>query len=525
MEEVRPGLWRAELTLPLEPTVLRYHFLLANGRRIRQQRPVEGGNAPVYGRYEPADFQLAVFDPSSPIPDWLEGTVAYQIFPDRFRNGDPSNDGLGSGQLLGWHARPELPPRGRDFYGGDLRGLMEGLDYLEDLGVNLLYLTPIFASPSNHRYDAVDYFQIDPRLGRLEDFRALTAALERRSMRLLLDGVFNHCSDGHPIFLDAQASRQSPYAHWFDFPGWPDRYVGWAGNHHMPQFTELPDVERYFFGPDGVASYWLGQGAHGWRLDVAPWKSEAFWTVFGAEMRRRHPQAYLVAEQWENATSYLLGDTFHAAMNYRFAWAVLGFCAHDQLAPSALHERLEVLRRDTPAPYFRVALNLLDSHDTARLATRCAGDWRRVRQAAALQLAYPGVPCIYYGDEVGLEGAFGEDGRRSFPWGEGNRDLQAFYRTVIHTRRESEVLQRGDLVTAVADDDHGVYAFWRRLGKRAILAIFSQSDRPLDYTLPVLDSAPSGTWPDLLGGRPALLRDGNLQMSLPPRAACWFASP
>lgn len=525
LEEVEPGCWRTQVLLPLEPTLLRYHFVFANGRRLQEDRPVEGRNRPVYGRRSREDFQLAVYDPSSPIPDWVEDAVFYQVFPDRFANGDPSNDHLGAGELLPWHQPPELPPRGRDFYGGDLRGLMGALDYLHDLGINALYLTPILASPSNHRYDALDYFRIDPRLGTLEDFRALVREMRRRGMRLLLDGVFDHCSHLHPYFLEAQNGERSPYAHWFEFQRRPHRYTSWAGLSHMPQFREVPEVEGYFFGPQGVASHWLGEGAHGWRVDVVPWKSEGFWRLFGRAMRQRHPQAYLVAEEWGNASRYLLGDTFQATMNYRFAWAVLGFAAHDRLAPSGLEERLSVLRRDTPEPCFRLQLNLLDSHDTARLATRCGGDERRIRQAAALQLAYPGVPCIYYGDELGLEGAFAEDGRRPFPWEGGNRELQAFYRRAIRARREAEVLRRGELHPAVADDARGVFAFWRRLGERAVLAVFSQSPLPLDYAVPLLDGGPAGEWPDLLGDRPALLRDGQLRMRLPPRAACWFASP
>lgn len=523
------GTWQAELLLPQEPTVLSYSFTLADGRLIRERRQIEGISEPLYGAWQERDFRIAVYSPRSLPPAWTRGAVVYQIVPDRFARSDPAS-ALRGGKVYGheplylqWDEPPEHPPKGRDFYGGNLRGITGKLDYLADLGVSCLYLTPIFASPTNHRYDALDYLEIDPRLGDGADFDALVAAAAGRGLRIVLDGVFNHCSSESLYFRQAQASRHSPYYRWFDFQEWPGQYTGWVGLSQMPEFVECPEVEAFFFGPQGVARQWLRRGIAGWRLDVAPWISDEYWRRFRRALRGERDDVYLVAEDWGDATARLVGDSFDATMNYRFAYSVAGY-ATGRLTPSELDDRLETLRRDTPPPAFHAQLNLLGSHDTPRLLTVCGGDRERHMLAAALQLAYPGVPMIYYGDEAGVEGAYAEAGRRAFPWQRPDPELLGFYRRAIITRRASPALAVGEVETVWIDDASRCYGFLRSHGGEQVVALFNAGDASAEVDAVLPPPAVGGAWPDLLQRLlPARVEGGRLRATLPPHQAGWFA--
>ena len=460
------GSWYADILLPQEPTVLKYHFVLKTGATIREQRQFEGHVEPLYGVWEEHDFSLACYHPTDTPPSWLPGSVFYQIFPDRFNIGDPENvkkggDVYGNEPLyLTWDDIPEKPPKGRDFFGGDFKGVINKLDYLQELGVTCVYFTPIFSSPTNHRYDALDYNKIDTRLGTEDDLRELIAESGKRGIRILLDGVFNHCSSDSIYFKSAQESKESPYYRWFDFVTWPHHWVGWLGTRgrlttlgvrNMPELVECPEVEDFYFGENGTAIRWMSLGTAGWRTDVTPWMTDEFWRRFRKAIRRANPEAYIVAEDWVNSTQRLVGDTFDATMNYRFGYSVISFVRGD-ITVSELDDRLETLRRDTPLPSFHAQMNLIDSHDTMRLVTRLDGSKERVRLAAALQFAYPGAPTVYSGTEAGVEGGDAEDGRRPFPWGHEDQETLAYYKTVIHARRDSPALSKGDVTTVWIDD-------------------------------------------------------------------------
>lgn len=530
------ALWQADILLPQEPTVLRYHFALRDGSTLRERHQIEGEVEMLFGVWEEREFQIAVYDPDDTPPAWLPGTVFYQIFPDRFAQADPENVRNGAGVYgqdplyLSWDDKPEQPPKSRDFFGGDLRGVINKLDYLADLGVTCIYFTPIFTSPTNHRYDAVDYTQVDPRLGTEDDLRELISGARDRGIRVLLDGVFNHCSSDSIYFQDALRSKESPYYRWFDFIHWPERWVGWLGIRHrlttwgiktMPEFVECPEVEQFFFGEGGIAQRWLSLGTAGWRTDVTPWVTDEFWRRFRRAVRKSFPDAYLVAEDWENAPQRLVGDSFDAVMNYRFGYSVLGF-ASGKLTPAELDDRLETRRRDTPPLSFHAQMNILGSHDTARILSRMESRKERVIFATALQLAYPGAPMIYYGDEAGLEGAYGEDGRRPYPWGREDPQLLAFFRTAMNARRESAALGKGDVSTAWIDD-RGGYGFVRAYGDERVLALFNNGTGPLEAAVPVGDGIPNGESRDLLSQLPAArIAGGTLRASLPPLGAGWY---
>ncbi len=495
-------------------------------------RQVEGEIKPVYGEYEQHPFQIAVYDPARMPAEWTQGMVIYQIFPDRFANGDPSTDGLMKGvyghepQFRRWGERPEYPPLGRDFFGGDLRGVIQHLDYLADLGIDCIYFCPIFDAPTNHRYDAIDYFKIDPMLGTEADFDELIREAHARGIKIVLDAVFNHCSSDS-LYFDitnqygngAYHSVESPYYRWFDFQQHPDQYRGWAGLGFMPEFVECPEMEDYFCGANGVTAHWLEKGIDGWRCDVAFDNSDEFWRRFRKRIDATKPGAYSVSELWRDSTFYLLGDSFNATMNYRFAWALRGYLATDDLTPTELDDRLAVWLRDTPPPAVKAQMNLVDSHDTGRILTACKGELRRVQQILAFQLSYPGAPMIYYGGETGLEGDFAEDGRRTMPWDSLDHDLIAAFQRAIHFRRGSEALRLGEVEAVVIDDAQKVYAFKRWLGDEVVYCAFNASDETVEIRLPYLP----GEWRDALEGGSAIeARDEALVAWLEPRGAAWF---
>ena len=534
-------LWTCELLLPREPTVLEYHFETIRDGIIRDLRQDEGVIKPLYGVWKECPFKIAVYDPDSTPPEWTRGAIVYQIFPDRFHRvdgveGGPKGESRGDDDRrvygsrpreLSWNDDPELPPRGRDFFGGTLEGITRKIEYLKELGISCIYLTPIFESPTNHRYDATDYFRIDPRLGTREDFRALLAAVHSAGMKIVLDGVFNHCSVDHPAFRAASVDRESPYFRWFSFDPWPDNYGRWEGVAAMPQFVECPEVEEYFYGRDGVVEHWLAEGIDGWRLDVVPWKSTGFWRALRRSARKANPDTYLISEDWADSSHRFLGDTFDATMNYRFGYSVIGF-ANGKLTPSELDDRLETLRRDTPKPSFHAQFNLIGSHDTARPLTTFDGDTHRLKLAVAMQCAYPGVPMVYYGDEAGLEGEYAEAGRKPYPWDSPNVDLREYYRRVLTTRRTSRALSEGDVLTVHADDDTSTYAFMRLLDEDHVIAAFNAGSETVELRITLPDGLNRSDrvreYHDLLDLQPPAAReDDTLRITLAAYSSGWFS--
>jgi glycosidase len=522
------NLWQATVLLPQEPTLLGYYFVLADGTIIREHRQLEGVTEPWFGVWTDQDFRIAVYNPNDPPPKWVAGQVAYQIFPDRFAKGDPASLSKGAQTtyqypvlLKKWEDEvPEAPPKSRDFYGGDFRGVIERLGYIKELGVTTIYFTPVFESPTNHRYDAMNYFKIDPRLGTEADLRELIEKAGARGIRVLLDGVFNHCSQDSVYFKAARADKLSPYYRWFTFKEWPDLWEGWLEVTDMPEFVECPEVEEFFFGKGGVAQHWLGYGTGGWRTDVTPWITDEWWRRFRAAVRRSFPEAYLIAEDWGDATHRLLGDSFDATMNYRFAYSVGGW-AGGKLSSFELDDRLETLRRDTPPDQFMAQLNLLGSHDTIRLMTKLEGHADQVMLAVSFMLAYPGVPMIYYGDEVGIEGEYAEDSRRPFPWDKLDlkQDLLGYYRTAINTRHTSPALKYGDVSTVYAEAN--AYAILRRFENDRALAVFNNGETPAGLAIP-LDAEAPGEWLPLLGDTPFAVEDGLLKLTLPAKGSVWL---
>ncbi len=572
--------WQATINTSAKPTVLYYRFIVRDGpttRYVEDDPPADegadGGAGRVYAASPDASWQIDVYRPDFVTPAWARGAVVYQIFPDRFFNGDPSNDptpaatpaaGGAAAYRYGdvydnpilakeWADRPEgycrayagvscdEEPLGRDFFGGDLAGITAKLDDLAELGVTVLYLNPIFAAPSNHRYDTSSYAFIDPDLGTQADFEALVAGAAQRGIRVLLDGVFNHVSSDSPWFdrqgryseIGACESAASAYRGWFTFrapaanepsPCAPTQaggddtyYVGWFGFDTIPEVIEQPSVLDLYTGPDGVVRSWVDAGTAGWRLDVMDNLSHGFMRKIREATKAADPDALVLGEQWGDPSPWLLGDEADTTMNYRFRRAVIGLINGDTadldgaikgLTPSAFAARMEGVREDYPAPAWDALLNLVDSHDTTRIlwtltpgadnaeaketSAALAAGKARLRLVAALQLTWPGMASIYYGTEAGITGQDDPDDRRTYPWDDRDKALRDWYRDLATLRADHVALREGDLRFVLANDAAGTLAYTRRTDDEVALVVLNLAESPRSVSVNLDGIVPEG---------------------------------
>ncbi len=421
-------------------------------------------------------------------PDWIQDAIFYQIFPDRFANGEPANDPPNAEP---WGAPPSL----LGFQGGDLRGVMQRFEYLLDLGVNALYFNPIFLSSSNHRYNTYDYFRIDPKLGTPEDFRALLNLAHRHGVRVVLDGVFNHCGRGFFAFTDVlENGEHSPYRDWFHIrrfpvdafsPGKAQDYEAWWGFKSLPKFnTDTPAVREYIFS---VARYWLEEGIDGWRLDVPnEINDDAFWAQFRQVVKSTNPRAALIGEIWEVEPRWANDSHFDGLMNYPVRKALLAYLK-GEMGTRRFADALDTVVRAYAPENLHAMYLPLGSHDTPRLWTLLDGDMEKIRMAFAFQFAFPGAPAVYYGDEIGLPGDADPDCRRAFPWDESrwNRPLRAWVRRLIALRKGSVALRRGAYRLVLADDRRRCLAFVRQHPEENVLVVCNPGRRARRLCLPV----------------------------------------
>ncbi|MEW6224890.1 MAG: glycoside hydrolase family 13 protein [Chloroflexota bacterium] len=474
-------------------------------------------------------------------PDWVRDAVFYQVFPDRFA---ASTRVWKPGRLEPWDA----PPTSHGFKGGDLLGIAEHLPYLADLGVTALYLTPIFSSASNHRYHTYDYLTVDPLLGGDGALRELLDAAHARGMRVVLDGVFNHTGRGFWAFHHVlENGAASPYRDWYHFdasalegrrtfrpyPWTPDvddmpdepglnptddergaqslhrlGYRAWWGLPALPKLnTANPEVREHLLS---VAEHWLRFGIDGWRLDVpTEIRDPAFWQEFRRRCRAVNPDAYLVGEIWHEAPDWLAGDRFDAVMNYPLAQAILGFAAQGHLDEAVVRAHHEygprVQRRDGHAfglelerltglydpAVVEVQLNLLDSHDSPRYRTMAGRDRAAYHLAVLLQATLPGAPCVYYGDEIGLEGGNDPDCRRAFPWDESRWDADglAWTRAVLGVRHALAPLRRGTFRVVGSHADALAFVRGAVAGAGPVLVAVNAGDAAVEIPVQVAELA------------------------------------
>lgn len=537
------GAFRCVYTAPNEPELAWYGFSLT--RR-------SGGIVDLGGRW-----QLTVYDGRGHTPEWFGSGVSYQIFPDRFcRSRIPDPAGMVGERTVheNWQDTPDFLPdeqgeiRNQDFFGGDLPGITGKLDYLKGLGVTTVYLNPIFEAASNHRYNTADYLAIDPMLGKEEDFQTLCREAHKRGMRILLDGVFNHTgsvsryfnADGSYPDVGAALSAQSPYYNWYHFSRWPAEYDAWWGIKTLPAVEENhPDYREFIFGGrDSVVRHWLRCGADGWRLDVADELPDDFIAQLRCAIEEEKSDALLIGEVWEDGSNkiaydrrrrYLLGSETHGLMNYPFRTAALQWlCGGDA---SDFRESMETLRENYPPDAYYSAMNFLSTHDTPRILTLLGGEpvpedkpgraaarlspagyelaRRRLMVGAMLLYAFPGSPTVYYGDEAGVQGYEDPLNRRTYPWGQEDERLLAWYRKLGALRCSRPSLQQGGISYPLAAG--GGLAVRRCCGSEVTVAVMNAGAESLEVRLPW-----SGTIAtDAMTGQQFLTEGGVLRLSLP----------
>ncbi|MDX2006341.1 MAG: alpha-amylase family glycosyl hydrolase [Meiothermus sp.] len=438
-------------------------------------------------------------------PAWVKDAVFYQIFPDRFARGRGPvvNPAPARGGFEGWEASPTL----RGFKGGNLWGVIEKLDYIKAQGFNAIYFCPVFSSTANHRYHTSDYFLVDPMLGGNEALKRLVDEAHDRGIRVVLDGVFNHCGRAHFAFQHVlENGAASPYRDWFHIHKFPlyaygdkPNYSAWWGNAELPKFnTANPECREYLLS---VAEYWFEYGIDGWRLDVPnEIDDDAFWREFRRRVKARNPEAYIVGEIWDDAHRWLQGDQFDAVMNYPLGRAILGLVGGEvldrdlaaksglgrleSLGALAASHRLEGLFERYNWDIVTAQMNIMSSHDTPRLISLMRGDARRAALALAVLFTLPGVPTVYYGDEVGLAGGHDPDNRRGMPWDEGqwNQEILGAVQKLGALRAEHPVLRHGRYQRLYAQDNHLAYA--RVGGDQTLIVTVNATPNPWRVSIP-----------------------------------------
>ncbi|WP_155971366.1 glycoside hydrolase family 13 protein [Streptococcus ruminantium] len=385
------------------------------------------------------------------VPAWVSGTVWYQIFPDRFARGKASE---AKQTFREWN--PDLAPSPNDFFGGDLAGIIEHLDYLQDLGITGLYLCPIFKAPSNHKYDTSDYYQIDPQFGTNEELKQLVSKAHQRGMRVMLDAVFNHIGYQSKQWQDVlEKGEHSIYRDWFHIDRFPlveekngqecVNYQTFAFQKEMPKLnTAHPEVKTYLLD---IARFWIEEcDIDAWRLDVANEIDHQFWKEFRKTVLSIKPDLFILGEIWHSAQSWLVGDEHHSVMNYPLASAIKSFFLTGELTDKEFIASLNSQRFTYRQQVREVLFNLLDSHDTERISTTAKGDKNAIKAALVALFFQVGSPCIYYGTEVGLSGGEDPDCRKVMPWKKEQQDeeLLAFVTKLIHLRQTYQtIIQNG----------------------------------------------------------------------------------
>ncbi len=635
--------WQATIEPAGDPTIYWYRFIAIDGdARVYYEDDAQrtGGWGQAYGESPDRGWQLTVYARDYQTPEWIKNAVVYQIFPDRFRDGNfenrtpPGTFFYDEGPTIfrstmdDWNTtvcdpRDENSCEGKysqNFYGGDLQGIHEKLDYLEDLGVTALYFNPVFESPSNHKYDTRNFGVIDDNFAvqgsyteSLQLFQDLATEAHTRGIYIILDGVFNHSSSDSIYFdrygryesVGACESVDSPYRDWYYFTdvepgegpcvgsdGTPDAatYESWFGYDSLPKLQALnEEVKDYFWsgGEDSIGRYWM-QWADGWRLDVAGHLDPGvtrdpendYWEGFRAAVRETNPDAYIVGEEWGNASPWLLGNEWDATMNYPFGTAIMGFWRDETftdndhnagssagpivpLSPSQLDERVHYLAERYPEESFYAMMNLLDSHDTNRAVFMLDEntddiydrsvyedpnyDWsdalHRLMGVALLQMTMPGAPTIYYGDEVGLVGPVTYSGgkweddpynRIPYPWldetgtplyehlqsgGFGQTVLLDYYKQLTAARNDHEALRTGDYQTLKVDDENGIYAYGRKTSGTDAAVVIANQGTTQTVTVDVAGYLPAGaTFENVLDGSMHTVgTTGELSLDVPGR--------
>ena len=477
-----------------------YHFEVVADGEIRTIEKTDDGAQ--FTEQNPRSWQLCVYASDYTTPDWIMGGAFYHIFVDRFKKvGElPIKDGAVLQNT--WGTLPYYKPdengeiKNNDFFGGNLDGAIEKLPYLHELGITCIYLSPIFEAASNHKYDTADYSKIDQSFGDDAVFAKLCEEAEKLGIHIICDGVFNHTGSDSVYFNRSKTygdggaynDKNSPYYNWYSFSEWPDKYDAWWGIKTLPQIRKDCESFRSFItGEDGILQKWMSLGAFGWRLDVADELSENFLRELRRTVKQNNPDALIVGEVWEDASNkiaygnrrhYFEGEELDSVMNYPFKEAIISFIKTRQAED--LSEAVQTICENYPKPSIDCLMNILGTHDTERILTVFGGKHFETRDekaqavlsedelghaksllrlATVLQFTLPGVPCIYYGDEAGLEGYEDPFNRRCYPWGSEDAELIGWYTRLLQARKSCEAFAGGTYRTLRAEN--GVFAFTR----------------------------------------------------------------
>lgn len=568
-------IYSASIALPEKPQLLWYSFIIRckNDTVYYGNRPDNlGGEGQEYSALPPS-YQITVYSPYE-APEWYRSSIAYQIFPDRFNRGDDwierTSDCLRRDENRSGPCRilrqswSDSPRYGKDrhgsithwdFFGGTLKGITEKLGYLESLGIGTIYLNPIFESSSNHRYDTADYTKIDPRLGDEESFRELCCEAEKRGIYIILDGVFNHAGDDS-VYFDrygnygshgAWARPDSPYSSWFKFADSENReYESWWGVSDLPAFNkDEPEYKNFIYGGrDSIIRRWIDLGARGWRLDVADELPDEFIKGIKSAITSTGTDSVLLGEVWEDASNkisygslrpYLLGDELDSVMNYPLRSAFIDFLK-GRSSSQYISRRIMSLFENYPRPAFYANFNIIGSHDRIRILTLLGSDadednpdiknspeshlsdsgnydlaLKRLWLLTLLQMTMPGVPCIYYGDEAGMQGGADPYNRGTFPWGHEDKNASAIYRSAVSLRKEWSVFTDGEFLV-IPFDSSDVFGFKRYNDKDEVYVLINRC--PYHGERIVLPVSCTSVL-ELLSGRPIQTPDGVLTSELP----------
>ena len=465
-------------------------------------------------------WQLSCVEERYPVPEALRGAVMYQIFPDRFYQSGVCDCAEKLRPYYVHESRDELPvylPNehgemlNNDFFGGNLNGIREKLPYLHGLGVEILYLNPIFMAFSNHRYDTYDYKRVDPMLGTEADFTALCEAAHVLGMKIVLDGVFSHVGSRSPYFQSAISNPDSPYRDWFQFKHYPDVYESWWGITTLPCVDKMNESYiRYIIeDEDSVLAHWLRLGADGFRLDVVDELPDAFVERLRRRLRELDPEAILIGEVWEDASNkiaynvrrrYFTGRQLDSVMNYPWQKAILRYVRGEDDG-TGLGASIRTIAENYPPDVLQAVMNILSTHDTPRAinaildprngdrtelarrhftAEQLAEGKKRLKMAAFLQFMLPGMPCIYYGDEAGMTGYRDPFNRAYYPWGREDGNLISFYRSLARVKKASPALRRGTVL--VLEAGGGRLMLLRQYEGKNVAVCCNRSENP--WTLP-----------------------------------------
>ncbi|MFE8700327.1 alpha-glycosidase [Cytobacillus sp. FJAT-54145] len=467
---------------------LRYGFkLISNEEQIIYTEkgfyPTQPGDPGLYFCF-PYLHQNQVSHP----PSWVKDTVWYQIFPERFANGDPTND---SKDTKAWGSES---PTAINYFGGDFQGVMNHIEYLKELGISGIYFTPIFKAYSNHKYDTIDYFEIDPQFGDKETFRLLVRKCHKHGIKVMLDAVFNHSGYHFKPFQDVlQNGEKSPYKNWFytsDFPlkgGERPNYATFSFVETMPKLnTQNQEVKDYLME---VGCYWIREfDIDGWRLDVANEIDHQFWREFRTKVKAIKPDVFILGEVWHDSMPWLRGDQFDSVMNYPFLTNLIHFFAKELIDTRQFVENMTTVMQLYPDTVNEGIFNIIGSHDTSRIVTECDGRVEKVKLIFTFLLTFLGSPCIYYGDEIGLSGENDPDCRKCMPWDqkEWNKELLSHVKFLIHLRKTIRVLaNEGSFTFLEPHEGLSSLAYLRKGIDQSILVIINPTNMQEKYPIPL----------------------------------------